>query len=889
VITELVINHTSDQHPWFQAARRAPRGSAKRDYYVWSDDPKKYSGTRIIFTDTEKSNWAWDDVAQQYYWHRFFSHQPDLNFDNPNVLKAVLRTMRFWLDMGVDAFRLDAIPYLVEREGTNNENLPETHVVLKQIRAAIEANYQGKMLLAEANQWPEDVREYFGNDDECHMAFHFPLMPRMYMAIAQEDRHPIVEIMAQTPDIPPNCQWAIFLRNHDELTLEMVTSRERDYMYQMYAADPRARINVGIRRRLAPLLDNDMDRIRLMNSLLFSMPGTPVIYYGDEIGMGDNVYLGDRDGVRTPMQWRPERNAGFSNADPQRLYLQPIMDPIYGYQAVNVEAQQREPSSLLNWMRRMLVVRKSVKAFGRGTLTFLQPTNRKVLAYVREYGDERILCVANLARTAQAVELDLAASKGRVPIELAGRTPFPPVSDRPYMITLPSHGFLWFRLEKSEALPGYVQTVPREELPVLVLFDGWDSLFRDRVVPWRIGLAEKVRAQLERSLLPRYLASQRWFAGKNAPVTRVALVDHVVWPDRGDASWLVTIARAERENAPAQTYFLPFALAWEDTDEERHRELQPAGIAKVRQQAAIGILADALADQRYCRALIDAIGQRRELKAAQGVFHGRPTGLFRELAGGKPDQLPVRIASAQSSNSTVVIGDRLFLKGYRRLEAGINPEAEIGRFLSEVARFPNCVPVAGTLDYTAEDGTPMTLALLQGFVENQGDGFEFSVNYLGQFLEARATDSDAPSTDDPHRGYLGLVRTLGTRTGELHAALATRAGDPDFEPEPATAAQISAWCQRAQQDAANVLDRLQRNVATLPAAVRPDAERIVGLRDAILARLSDCSAASARCSSACTATITSGRCCSPRTTSSSPTSKANPRVRSPSGAASIRR
>ncbi|MBL8483978.1 MAG: maltose alpha-D-glucosyltransferase, partial [Rhodocyclaceae bacterium] len=437
VITELVINHTSDQHPWFQAARRAPAGSHKRNYYVWSDDATRYAGTRIIFTDTEKSNWTWDEAAKQYYWHRFFSHQPDLNFDNPSVRRALTRIMRAWLDLGVDGMRLDAIPYLCEREGTNNENLPETHAVIKQFRAVIDAHYQDRMVLAEANQWPEDVRDYFADGDECHMAYHFPLMPRMYMAIAQEDRHPIVEIMQQTPDIPPSCQWAVFLRNHDELTLEMVTSAERDYMYRMYAADRRARINLGIRRRLAPLMDNDPDRIKLMNALLMSMPGTPILYYGDEIGMGDNIYLGDRDAVRTPMQWTPERNAGFSQADPQRLYLPPIMDTIYGYSSVNVEAQSRDPSSLLNWTRRLLAVRKGHLAFGRGTIEFLRPGNRKILAYLRQHGDEVLLCVANLSRSAQPVELDLAACKGRTPVELLGRAAFPPIGDAPYVVTLP--------------------------------------------------------------------------------------------------------------------------------------------------------------------------------------------------------------------------------------------------------------------------------------------------------------------------------------------------------------------------------------------------------------------------------------------------------------------
>ncbi|MBL8541260.1 MAG: maltose alpha-D-glucosyltransferase, partial [Betaproteobacteria bacterium] len=539
VITELVVNHTSDQHPWFQAARRAPPDTSKRNFYVWSDDDQKYRGTRIIFTDTEVSNWTWDPVAKAYFWHRFFSHQPDLNFDNPSVMKAVVRAMRFWLDMGVDGFRLDAIPYLVEREGTNNENLPETHAVIKQIRAAIDAKYGDRLLLAEANQWPEDVRDYFGDGNECHMAYHFPLMPRMYMAIAQEDRHPVIEIMQQTPDIPANCQWAIFLRNHDELTLEMVTSKERDYMYRMYAADPRARINLGIRRRLAPLMENDIDRIKLMNSLLLSMPGSPIIYYGDEIGMGDNIFLGDRDGVRTPMQWTPDRNAGFSRADPQRLYLPPIMDPVYGYEAVNVEAQLREPSSLLNWMKRMLAVRKQSHAFGRGRLTFLNPGNNKVLAYLRELGDEAILCVANVGRSAQPVELDLKRYRGRVPVEMLGRVAFPPIGELPYLLTLPAHAFYWFRLATDVEAPDWHESfTAREELPVIVLFDGWSSFFRDRVVPWRIGMAQKVRDQLELEILPRYIEQRRWFAQKGEKVKRARLVDHGLL-ERGSQSWLI--------------------------------------------------------------------------------------------------------------------------------------------------------------------------------------------------------------------------------------------------------------------------------------------------------------------------------------------------------------
>ena len=446
VITELGVNHTSDQHLWFQRSRRAPKGSPERDWYVWSDDPTRYKDARIIFTDTETSNWAWDPVAGQFYWHRFFSHQPDLNYDNPAVLEAVKEVMRFWFRMGVDGMRLDAIPYLVERDGTNCENLPETHMVLREMRATVDAEFPGRMLLAEANQWPSDVIEYFGNGTECHMAFHFPLMPRMYMALRKEDRSPIVESLAQTPPPPEGCQWALFLRNHDELTLEMVSDEERDYMYREYARDTRMRINVGIRRRLAPLLDNGRRQMELMNAMLLTMPGTPIIYYGDEIGMGDNVYLGDRNGVRTPMQWSANWNAGFSDGDQQALYFPLIMDPPYGYQAINVAAEERTQTSLLRWMRRIVGVRKQYAAFGRGKFEMLLPENRRVLVYLRRYEDEVILCVHNLSRFVQPVEINLQRWVGHVPVELIGKVPFPPVGERPYFLSLGPHTFYWFRL-----------------------------------------------------------------------------------------------------------------------------------------------------------------------------------------------------------------------------------------------------------------------------------------------------------------------------------------------------------------------------------------------------------------------------------------------------------
>jgi len=836
IITELIVNHTSDQHPWFQAARRAPPDSVKRDYYVWSNDPRKYAGTRIIFTDTEKSNWTWDEVAQAHYWHRFFSHQPDLNFDNPRVLKAIFKTMQFWFDMGVDGFRLDAIPYLCEREGTNNENLPETHAVIKQIRRLIDERYGNRVLLAEANQWPEDVYDYFGNGDECHMAYHFPLMPRMYMAIAQEDRYPITEIMQQTPDIPENCQWAIFLRNHDELTLEMVTKKERDYMYQMYAGDPRARLNLGIRRRLAPLLENDIDKIKLMNSLLLSMPGSPIIYYGDEIGMGDNMYLGDRDGVRTPMQWGPDRNAGFSSVDPQRLYLPPIMDPLYGFQSVNVEAQTREPTSLLNWMRRMLAARKTYKAFGRGTLAFLRPGNRKILAYLREYGDEAVLCVANLGRSAQPVELDLGAYKGRVPVELMGRTPFPPIGDLPYLLTLPSYGFLWFKLTQKAEIPAWhEERLPRDDVPVLVLFDGWESFFRDRVVPWRIGAAERVRTRFEREVLPAYFAAQRWYAAKGEPATRVALIDSVKWKV-GGVEYLIALFRTEHKDAEAQLYFVPLALVFDERESERHRALLPDAIAKVRQQADVGVVADAFADEGFCRALVRAIGERGELSTTTGTLRFEPTVAYRELAQADLDALKMRSLGARTTNSSVILGDHWFLKIYRRLRAGINPEAEIGRFLTDVAHFPNVVPVAGTLDYVGADGR-YTLALLQGYVENQGDGWNYTQNYLGHFFEQRPSDSAVPPAAELHTGYLALVRTLGQRVAELHRALAMKTGDSAFDPEPFDAREAANWSRQARREAVAALDMLERRRATLPESSQADVKAVLTLRADVLSRI----------------------------------------------------
>jgi maltose alpha-D-glucosyltransferase / alpha-amylase len=839
VITELVVNHTSDQHPWFQAARRAPKGSSKRDYYVWSDDPNKYAGTRVIFTDTEASNWSWDEVAQSHYWHRFFSHQPDLNFDNPHVLKAVVRTMRFWLDMGVDGFRLDAIPYLIERDGTNNENLPETHVVIKKIRSMLDEKHKNRLLLAEANQWPEDVREYFGEGDECHMAYHFPLMPRLFLAIAQEDRYPVLEIMRQTPDIPENCQWAIFLRNHDELTLEMVTDRERDYMYQIFATDPRMRINVGIRRRLAPLMDNDRERIELMSFLLFTLPGSPIVYYGDEIGMGDNIYLGDRNGVRTPMQWSPDRNAGFSRVDPQRLYLPANQDALYGYQAVNVESQARNPSSLLNWTRRMIGVRKGYKAFGRGSLKFLEPGNRKVLVYLREYQDEIILCITNLSRFPQAAEIDLARFEGRVPVEIIGRASFPPIGKLPYLITLPGYGYYVFRLSLDASPPTWHEArLADRELPTLVMLDGLKTFFAQPggAKDVRRAISSKSRDLLQREVLLPYLRSRRWYAAKSKTVVGMDIVEEGEWR-MPEGSWLISFLRVDLEGAPSQQYFLPLGVAWEDRNFNPMDRLGASALARVREKAKTGILVTAFGDPAFCRALARAMRENKEMPFGKGKLRFSTTAAYAQLADGLDEE--VRIPSLEQSNTGVFFGQRAYLKGYRRMQPGTNPELEIGRFLTVTSPYPHVAPIAGSLEYVAADGTLTTLASLQPFMENQGNLWDYSLSYLERYLAAQDGKAEAQEQEAAklHAFFIAQAGKLGRRVGELHAAFARSTGDPAFEPEPVAANELQAWRDAVREDLEKSLDALAQRSENLPETIKASAEALLAVRPQLLQRI----------------------------------------------------
>ena len=830
VMIELVVNHTSDQHPWFQRARLAPPGSPERDYYVWSDSDQKYPGVRIIFTDTETSNWTWDPVAKAYFWHRFFSHQPDLNFDNPRVLDEVIGAMRWWLDLGVDGLRLDAIPYLVERDGTNCENLPETHLIIKRIREAMDEQYAGRVILAEANQWPTDVRPYFGDGDECHMAFHFPLMPRIFMALRLEDRLPITDIMAQTPAIPESCQWGLFLRNQDELTLDMVSDDERDYMYLAYSADPRMRINIGIRRRLAPLMDNNRRRIELLHSLLFSFPGTPIIYYGDEIGMGDNIYLGDRNGVRTPMQWSADRNAGFSRATPGRLYSPVIMDPLYGYEAVNVEAQQGDASSSLNWMRNMIALRKLFRVMGRGSLQFLEPSNRKVLAYLRRDEDQCVLCVANLSRFAQPVELDLASFAGMRPVEMLGYVEFPPIGPRPYPLTLGPYGFLWFELQPVPVTEAVIPSAM-----VLSAANGWESV-----------LDGHGRETLESEVLPAFLRAQRWFGGKSRTIASVSIIDWAAIANGHGALATVDVAYAD---GGEECYWLPLAMVFG----EAVTGVTSPAVCQVASAGDTGLLVDGMADDRICEALLDDIAVGVRVPTNNGEIVGVAGTSLRETHGPSGEALPVSRGSSEQSNSSVRFGTQFILKLFRRRVAGVNPDCEVGRYLTEQRAFTHVPPFLGTIEYRVAGQEPATLAILQGLVENQGDGWAWMLEELHRYFEecAAAGPADALLPDAQHVlalagaapsavavdrfGFcLDAAAMLGRRTADMHVALG--AGEGTFSIDVLTAHDLEELSRELLDHAAAVFGTLRSSLAGLSDEAAEDAALVLSRRRPILER-----------------------------------------------------
>ena len=843
VITELVLNHTSDQHPWFQRARHAAPGSRERDFYVWSDTPEKYKDARIIFQDFEQSNWTWDPIAKAHFWHRFYSHQPDLNFDNPEVHQAMFTVLDYWLGLGVDGLRLDAVPYLFEREGTNCENLLETHAYLWTLRKHVDEKYPNRMLLAEANQWPEDAAAYFGLGDESHMAFHFPLMPRMFMAVHMEDRFPIVDILNQTPAIPENAQWALFLRNHDELTLEMVTDEERDYMYRMYARDSRARINVGIRRRLAPLLDNNRRLIELMNGLLFSLPGTPVMYYGDEIGMGDNIYLGDRNGVRTPMQWSSDRNAGFSRANPQKLYLPIIIDPEYHYEAINVDAQQNNPSSLLWWMKRLIALRKRYQAFGRGSIEFLSPQNHKVLAFLRCYESEQILVVANLSRFSQYAELNLAPFEGLTPVELFGRTQFPSIGKQPYLLTLAPHSFYWFALEpvRVSEMVGPA-AAPVTEVPVLAAVPRWDEILED---PGKLSL------ELH---LPRYLREHRWFGGQARHIRAVDLIEAI--PMRFEsmtAQW--TLIRVDYLDADPETYVVPLAIA---TGEQAERLLSESPLAVVARLSGDvpSVLYDAVVEPAFCKALLDAIRSEQSFAGQSGEALSFVTSALQPT---DPAQAPLEpsISKAEQSNTSIIFGDRMILKLFRKTEEGINPDLEIGRFLTGKRSLTNVPPLLGAFEYRRwRRSEPMTLGILQGFFPGVEDAWRYTLDAVGQFFERvlttstqparvslnvdtllEAADRDLPPLASEMVGaYLDSAHRLGQRTAELHLALASEPDDPAFAPEPFTSHYQRSLYQSMRSRTIRSLVDLTQRVPRLPEELQTDARLLLSREDELFQR-----------------------------------------------------
>ncbi len=815
VITELVLNHTSDQHPWFQEARDP--NSDKHDWYVWSETDDKYQDVRIIFTDTEHSNWAWDQKAQKYYWHRFFSHQPDLNYDNPEVREKMKEVMFFWLDMGVDGLRLDAVPYLFEREGTNSENLPETIDYIKELRAAIEERYGGgKILLAEANQWPEDTLPYFGDDGQgrstgVQMAFNFPIMPRMYMALRRGSRRPLVEMLELTKDIPEDAQWAIFLRNHDELTLEMVTDEERDYMYHEYASYSRFRINVGIRRRLAPLLGGERRRIELMNALLLSLKGSPVIYYGDEIGMGDDPFLGDRNGVRTPMQWSPDKNGGFSRAPHYQLFLPPIDHGPYSYEFVNVEDAENDPHSLLNFMRRILALRKQhEKVFGRGSFELVPLDNQSVLAFVREYEGKKILVVANLSRFAQSVHFPVSdAYQGLAPVELFSQTSFPVFGDQPYHMVIGPHGFYWFALEPVEKVieeieqriqPRLVEAGANGKLPVLQVEDGLENL----LVP-TMALARGPE-QLE-NILPDYIKAQRWFGAKGESVRRVKLEDAVRLQAHPSPIYLsmLSVELSDR----TELYVLPLTISYENADDVLDRR-PGAALAWIDEPGydEYGLLHDAAVLPDFWATLSRWWQRGGTGRSLKGRYMAK---LMESIRDARTDN--VRLLTGEQSNSAAVVDDAYFIKLYRRLEQGVNPEPELLDYLTS-AGFKFTPRLHGTLNFQ-RGRARYTLGIVQEALPVDADGWEYALEITGRFFE-RVTETKPPVDALPETltdtipawleevasEVLSMTHILGIRTGELHLALARaeRPGLAPVEGAPGDTARLAADV-RAEADA----------------------------------------------------------------------------------------
>ncbi len=841
VITELVVNHTSDQHKWFQRARRSKPGSVWRDFYVWSDTPDKFKEARVIFKDFENSNWSWDPVAQAYYWHRFYSHQPDLNYDNPRVRKEIIRVLDFWFGMGVDGLRLDAVPYLYQRDGTNCENLPETHAFLKELRAHVDAKFEGRMLLAEANQWPEDAAEYFGKGDECHMAFHFPVMPRLFMALRTEDRFPVVDMLEQSLDIPENCQWAMFLRNHDELTLEMVTDEERDYMYRAFAQDPRARINLGIRRRLAPLLNNNRRSIELLNACLLSLPGTPIIYYGDEIGMGDNYYLGDRDGVRTPMQWSADRNSGFSTANPQKLFLPVVIDLEYHYTAVNVETQVANVSSLFWFMRRIIAMRKQHKAFSRGSIEFVDSDNPHVLCFVRKFEEDTVLVIANLSRFCQVASLKLNDYNGFAAVEIFSGNDFPQVSERPYVLTVGPHSFYWLTMRKAEQID---TATADQEQPLTV-----GASFK------AIVMNDEARQQLSQ-VLRGYIQQCRWFGGKGRTIRRFRIADSITISTRQDLVH-VLILKVSYVGAPQESYMLPICLAADEAATEIAEQHPQAVIAALETKDRKGLLCDAAFSKGTQDYLLEVVAAPNSRKKANKL-KGRRSRRLRELL--RRDELPLesRVMKVEQSNTSINYDDRLFLKLYRRLESGANPDVELSRYLTEYTDFKSFPAYAGCLEWSPNKRDLLTVGLLLEYVQNESDGWNYMLSAVGRYLtQAMALKGEFDESIEPPESirhvrpesipprirdligsvYMEMASLLGRRTAELHLALASLRQEPEATPEPFSLLYQKSVYQSMRALTLKVFNALGKNAGKLPDTVADEAKQLLSEKQTILKRL----------------------------------------------------
>ena len=823
VITELVLNHTSDQHIWFQKSRRAANGDPWRDYYVWSDDPNKYGEARIIFKDYEVSNWTYDPIAKSYFWHRFFSHQPDLNYDNPAVKAAAFEILEYWLDLGIDGLRLDAIPYLIEREGTSCENLLETHHILQELRARIDAKYSDRMLLAEANQWPEDAVAYFGKGNECHMAFHFPLMPRIFMALHMEDRYPIVDILEQTPAIPENCQWAIFLRNHDELTLEMVTEEERDYMYRVYARDSRARINLGIRRRLAPLLGNNRRKLELIHSMLFSLPGSPILYYGDEIGMGDNIYLGDRNGVRTPMQWNADKNAGFSRANPHSLFLPVNIDPEFHYEAVNVEVQETNLSSFLWWMRRVIAIRKRFPAFGHGDFQMLTPSNNKVLAFTRTYDKQTILVVVNLSRFSQAVDLDLQNWLGWVPEDTFGHSRFPVIRDSKYPITLGPHTSYWLLLTPPE-ITGVASG--DRALPI--------TSFNGEPAWWFTTTGSRF---IDRELAD-YIKNCRWFRSKARTVLNVSLLDLVDF--RGDGLGQLLLIAFNFVEGPRDLYVLPIRMISGEEARKIEVEYPATVIARIGQNGDADLMVDATSSQAFQRILLDVTAEGRNLAGRVGRLVPTKSMRLAEILSDGPPQ-SCRILKVEQSNSSIIYDDKIYLKLFRKLEEGINPDLELTKQLSDKCGFEHVPAYLGDIQYVAPGQDPGSVVVIQGFTPNEQDGWSHTLGAVSRYFDRVLAEPQFPQppsvglwdqVPEPLASviegvHLETVRLLGQRSAEMHLALAQDTESADFAPEPFSLQHQRSIFQSIRSEAKHTFALLRRSVSGLEEYSRSLAENVL--------------------------------------------------------------